>query len=254
VNGAPRLSVVVPAYNEAARIDAALDRLAAFARSETEAVVRVVLVDDGSTDDTAARIASRIAAWPFARLVSLPRNRGKGAAVQAGVLACAEAEWILMSDVDGSAPLEQWRVLRAALEAGADFACGSRAVPGARIGTPPPRLRRLLGRVFNRLVAVAGVRDIGDTQCGFKLFRGAEARRVFPLLRSLGFAFDVELIALARACGYRVVEVPVAWDYEGHSTVSLFSNGPAMLVDLARIALRRLLRRGGWRKAARDGG
>ena len=123
----------------------------------------------------------------------------------------------------------------------ATVACGSRAVPGARIGLPPPPHRRLLSRLFNLLVRIAGVDGIRDTQCGFKLFRAPVAKALFPRLRTRRFAFDVELIALARDLGYRVAEVPVRWDYSGHSTVRLFSSGFRMLFDLGRLAARRLV-------------
>ncbi len=147
-----------------------------------------------------------------------------------------------MSDVDFSAPLEEWVKLKAALDAGADFACGSRAAPGARVGVPPPLHRRILSRVFHFLVWAAGVRGIRDTQCGFKLFKAGPAKEVFRRLRIERFAFDVEMIAVARDLGYAVAEVPVRWDYSGNSTVHVFSHGGRMLWDLLRLALRRTFR------------
>ena len=129
------------------------------------------------------------------------------------------------------------------MDAGAAIACGSRAVRGAHILTPPPLHRRVLSRVFNRLVRLAGVHGMRDTQCGFKLFRREAAREVFSRSRIDRFAFDVEIIALARDLGYRVVEVPVSWDYGGHSTVRIFSSGGRMLLDVLLLALRRAVSR-----------
>ncbi len=217
-----------------------LDRLAAFIAETEDAEVDVVLVDDGSSDDTADIINAYITDRddPQMRLLRYTPNRGKGYAVKTGV-AAARGELILMSDADLSTPLEDWRKLKDAIDAGADIACGSRAVRGAHIGVRPPLHRRLLSRVFNFLVRASGVHGIRDTQCGFKLFRAAVAKRVFSRLRIERFAFDVELIALARDLGYRVVEVPVNWDYSGHSTVRLFSSGGRMLWDLLVLALRR---------------
>jgi dolichyl-phosphate beta-glucosyltransferase len=151
------------------------------------------------------------------------------------------AKWvlILMSDADLSTPLDDWRLLYRALQEGADVACGSRAVKGAQIGKPPPVHRRLLSRLFNVLVRAAGVSGIRDTQCGFKLFGGGQARQIFSRIRTERFAFDVEVIAVARDLGYRVAEVPVTWNYSGHSTVRLFSSGGRMLWDVFLLALRR---------------
>ena len=237
-----RLTLVIPVYREHQRLAEALHKVTAFVADTSDVAVDVVYVDDGSPDDSAAVINAVIADRedPGVRLVRYAVNQGKGFAVRTGVMA-AEGDLILMSDADLSTPLGDWRRLYAALEAGADIACGSRAVPGAHIGRPPPLHRRLLSRIFNLLVRVAGVHGIRDTQCGFKLFRTEVARRVFERMQTRRFAFDVEMIALARDMGYRVVEVPVNWDYSGHSTVRLFSSGGRMLFDLFRLALRRVL-------------
>jgi len=236
-----RLTLVIPIYREHQRLDEALQKVTAFMGDSSDVAVDVVYVDDGSPDDSAAIINALIADRedPRVRLVRYEVNRGKGFAVKTGVKVAA-GDLILMSDADLSTPLEDWRRLYAAVEAGADIACGSRAVPGAHIGRLPPLHRRLLSRIFNVLVRVAGVRGIRDTQCGFKLFRAEVAKRIFERLQINRFAFDVEMIALARDMGYRVVEVPVNWDYSGHSTVRLFSSGGRMLFDLSRLALKRV--------------
>jgi len=210
--------------------------------SETDVAVDAIFVDDGSPDESAAIISRLISESkaPNMRLLRYPVNRGKGYAVKTGVLA-AEGDLILMSDADLSTPLEDWRKLSASIDAGADIACGSRAVRGAHVGKPSPFHRRVLSRIFNVLVRLAGVHDFRDTQCGFKLFRAEVAKKVFPRLRIRRFAFDVELIALARDWGYRVDEVPVNWNYSGYSTLRVFSSGGRMLFDVVTLALRRLI-------------
>lgn len=237
-----RLTVVIPVYKEHRRLEASIRAVASFVASEKDVAVDVVFVDDGSPDDSATIINTLLADRddPCLRLLRYPVNQGKGFAVKTGILV-AEGNLILMSDADLSTPLEDWRKLKAAIDGGADIACGSRAVAGAHIGKPPPLLRQMLSRIFNLLVRVAGVHGIRDTQCGFKLFRAEVAKKVFGRLRTKRFAFDVELIAMARDLGYRVDEVPVNWDYSGHSTVRVFSSGGRMLLDVFLLAVRRLV-------------
>ncbi len=217
-----------------------LRSIASFVATTEEVAVDAIFVDDGSPDNTSEIINAFITDRddPALRLLRYPVNQGKGYAVKTGVLA-AEGDLILMSDADLSTPLADWSKLKSAIDAGADVACGSRAVRGAHIGKPPPLHRRLLSRLFNLLVRAAGVHGIRDTQCGFKLFRAETAKKVFGQMRTKRFAFDVELIALARDLGYRVAEVPVNWDYCGHSTVRIFSSGGRMLFDVFMLALRR---------------
>jgi len=237
-----RLTLVIPVYKEHRRLEASLKRVTAFMAAEAGVTVDAIFVDDGSPDDSSALINTLIADRddPSMRLLRYPVNQGKGYAVKTGVLA-AEGDLILMSDADLSTPLEDWRKLKDAIDAGADIACGSRAVRGAHIGKPPPLYRRILSRVFNVLVRLSGVHGIRDSQCGFKLFRAEAAKEVFGRLRTRRFAFDVEMIALARDLGYRVVEVPVVWNYSGHTTVRIFSSGGRMLLDVFLLAARRLI-------------
>ena len=236
----PSLSIVIPVYREIPRLAESIRQIAAFSKARNGLATEVVFVDDGSPDNTAEVLAGFIRENGLvdAKILSYPVNRGKGYAVKRGVEAATGA-YILMSDVDCSAPLSEWTKLKTALDAGADFACGSRTAPGAHIGVPPPLHRRILSRLFHLLVYAAGVRGIHDTQCGFKLFKAAPAKEVFNRLRIERFAFDVEMIAVARELGYTVVEIPVQWDYSGSSTVHVVSHGARMLWDLFRICLRR---------------
>ena len=242
-----RLTVVIPVYNESGLLPRSFEQILAFLRETADVAVDVVFVNDGSPDESLAVLEGLIReadASARMRVISYPKNRGKGYAVRQGVLA-AEGDSILMSDADLSTPLEEWRKLQAALDAGADVACGSRAVDGADVGKPPPFYRRILSKVFNALVCLSGVRGIRDTQCGFKLFHRESGHALFSLLKIRRFAFDVELIAVARMKGMRVAEVPVHWDYSGHSTVRVFSSGSRMLWDLMMLVLRRWF--GGYR-------
>jgi dolichyl-phosphate beta-glucosyltransferase len=239
VRGA-KLSVVIPVYKEHGRLVESLQKVTAFIASTPDLAAEAIFVDDGSADNTAEIIREHLAKrsdLPM-RLVSYKVNRGKGYAVKAGVLE-AGGDLILMSDADLSTPLGDWLKLKTALDEGADIACGSRAVHGAHIGKPPPFHRRVLSRLFNLLVRAAGVHGIRDTQCGFKLFRADAARKIFDLLQTDRFAFDVEVIALARDLRYQVAEVPVNWNYSDHSTVRLFSSGFRMMWDVFLLAFRR---------------
>lgn len=235
------LSIVIPVYKEANRLPASLESIRAFVQKAGGPAPEVIFVDDGSPDDSVAVISAFAGkrGLPNFRTISYTPNRGKGYAVKTGVLAAA-GDLILMSDTDLSTPLDDFSKLKAAIDAGADIACGSRAVAGAHIGVKPPLRRRISSRVFNLLVRAAGVHGIRDTQCGFKLFRAEAAKRIFGTLRTERFAFDVEMIAKARKLGYRLVEVPVNWDYSTNSTVRLLSSGSRMALDILFIALRRL--------------
>ncbi|MEZ4398704.1 MAG: glycosyltransferase family 2 protein [Kofleriaceae bacterium] len=230
----PSISIIIPAYNEEARIGPSLERVLSYAAARWTAY-EVVVVDDGSRDGTVAVVEALAASCPALRVVRLPANAGKGAAVKAGVLASRGAH-VLFSDADLSTPITELARLEQALRAGADVAIGSRAVPGD-VARAQPLLRRLQGRGFHWVVRALGFRAVAtvrDTQCGFKLFKGAVARALFRELTLTGFAFDVELLELA--CGrFRVAEVPVAWTHADGSKVRPGIDAARMLRDLVRI-------------------
>ncbi len=233
------LSVVIPAYNETARLEPTLRRVIEFL-DDTEPRSEIVVADDGSTDDTVA-IAERVAAeWPRLRVVELGHNQGKGAAVRAGMLA-ARGDLILFSDADLATPIEELAVLRAAIDRGADIAIASRAVEGADIRVRQHVLRESIGRAFNLLVRALGAGPFKDTQCGFKLFTRAAAHDLFGRATVDGFAFDVEILILARG-RYEIEEVPVVWRHVEESKVSRLS-GARAFADLVALRLRMARRR-----------
>jgi len=200
----------------------------------------VIVVDDGSTDNTSGVVRAMRDRHPEVRLVRHERNSGKGFAVQAG-MAVARGAQRLFADADGATPIAELKRLEAALAAGADVAIGSRAVaePGVVVRTRPHR--KLARRLFNLAATRMGLDALHDTQCGFKAFSRAAAADLFPRLSTKGFGFDVELLLRARAAGWRIAEVPVNWTDQQGSKVGVLTDGPAMLWQIA-TARRRIAR------------
>lgn len=228
-----RLSIVVPAFNEGPRLGATLERLSTFASGFPDGC-EILVVDDGSRDATAS-IASDFSGRGV-RLLRMEKNRGKGAALRTGVLA-SRGEEVLLCDADLSTPIEDYARLREALESHS-LVLGSRAVAGSRITRRQPRLREIMGKTFNLLVRALAVRGFRDTQCGFKLLRGETARSLFAALTIERFAFDVELVWLARRRGIEVAEVGVTWHDSPASRVHPIRDSWSMLVDILRIRWR----------------
>jgi len=244
-------SLVIPAFNEAGRLPAFLASATAHLSARYPDAFEIVVVDDGSDDDTAGVAAAH--PGPI-RVLRLPQNCGKGAAVRAGMLA-ARGALRLFADADGATPIAEELRLVAALEAGHDLAVGSRTAPGgtrrwvlggrarhdARDGAVVWQVRlhrhwseRLFARLVTRLTGV----PVGDTQCGFKLFRDYAALVLFPLVRCDGYAFDVELLALARQLDLRTAEVAVCWREMPGSKVRLVRDVLRMLADVREIRRR----------------
>jgi dolichyl-phosphate beta-glucosyltransferase len=231
----PALSLIFPARNEERRLGRALDASMAYLGRRGVAY-EIIVVDDGSDDGTRRIAEERAREDRAVRMVTLPVNRGKGAAVKAGLLR-ATGRWRLVSDVDLSTPIEELERLEAHCAA-ADVIIGSRALSGSELGLRQPASREWLGRSFNLAVRAVGLSDCRDTQCGFKLWSAEAAEAVFPHLSIERFAFDVESLWLARAAGCRIAEVPVRWNHDAATTVRVGADGVRMLVDLARIVLR----------------
>ena len=231
------LSLVIPVYNApdlARSAVAAVPELARTADACGFALVEAIFVDDGSAsplDLSASGATSCAPPTVPIRVLRQPVNGGKGAAVRRGALE-AKGDWVLMSDVDRSAPFAEFA--RLAEHADAWMVCGSRhGRPGM------PFRRRLLSRLFHFCVWCAGVRGVYDTQCGFKLFRMDVMRAVFERQRIMRFAFDVELIRRVVSAGGKVAEVPVEWKGGSRSSLRVLHDAPRMLWDLLRIAFRR---------------
>lgn len=233
-----QLSVVIPAYNEAGRIGGSLQRVRDYLRSRYGAGgFEMIVVDDGSRDSTVAVVEEFMAHALELRLIRFSQNRGKGAAVRAGMMA-ATGEAVLFSDADLSTPIEELEGAVRLLADGGDVVIGSRAVVGSQILARQSRLRESMGKLFNRLLRVCLSIPFRDTQCGFKLFRGKVARDVFQCARINGFAFDVEAILLALQLGYTVHEMPVRWMNDPASKVSLLRHSAQMLLDVWRVRRR----------------
>jgi len=228
------LSIVIPAYNEERRLPATLDVVFDWLDSSPYGDAEVLVVDDGSTDSTAAVVESRAATEPRLRLVQNPGNRGKGFAIRHGMLQ-AKGDWILFSDADLSAPIDELpKLIAAAQEKSAAIAIGSRALDRSLIGVHQSQWREMSGIVFNRIMRLITGLPFSDTQCGFKLFRRDAARRVFPLQRLDGFSFDVEDLFVAHTLGIPAIEVPVRWNNVEGTKVGLMQ-GVASFLDLLRI-------------------
>lgn len=230
----PWLAVVIPAFNEARGIEATLRELVAcLAAQPWSWEVRVV--DDGSSDETAARVEAFSRSEPRVVLQREPHG-GKGAAVRAGFLGSAAA-YRFLCDADLSMPVRELaRFLPPAL-GGCDVAIGTREGSGARrVGEPP--LRHLAGRAFNLLVRTTTVPGIQDTQCGFKLFTARAVEEIFPYVSTPGWAFDIEVLYLARRRGLRVCEVPIEWHFREDSRVRLWRDTIGMCRELLRIRVR----------------
>ena len=234
----PELSIVIPAYDEARRLGPSLRRVLDYV-ARREAAAEVLVVDDGSRDTT-ADVARGFAAEGV-RLLAHGGNRGKGAAVRTGI-AASRGRRVLITDADLSTPIEDLELLEPHL-AEAEVILGSRGLAASRISERQPFYREWMGKTFNLLVRSAGVRGIRDTQCGFKLLDGEAARRLAAELTVERFAYDVELVFLARRHGYRVTEVGVHWADSPASRVHPVYDSLSMLRDLARIRWRHRRRR-----------
>jgi dolichyl-phosphate beta-glucosyltransferase len=226
------ISLVIPAYNEAERLGSTLERAVEYL-SRRGASYEVLVVDDGSRDRT-VQVAEGFSDRGV-RVIRHERNRGKGAAVRTGVLASQGGE-VLLSDADASTPIEELEKLERSL-ARAPVVFGSRAVEGADVRQHQPFYRELMGKTFNRIIRVLGVGGVSDTQCGFKLLAGDVARELAAELTVDGFAYDVELVWLARRRGYPIAEVGVIWINSPDSRVDPIRSSLSMLRDVVRMRL-----------------
>jgi len=228
----PFLSIVIPAHNEARRLPGSLEKILAFL-SQQPYDAEVVIVENGSTDDTLALAQQYAHAHPDVVRVLHETRRGKGLAVQRGMLA-ARGEYRFLCDADLSMPIEEVsRFLPPALE-DFDVAIASRELPESR-RVDEPAYRHLVGRAFNLMVQALALPGLRDTQCGFKCFRADVAEDLFRYQTLEGMSFDVEILFIARRRGYRIVEVPVTWYFDPDSRVRLVHDSLRMGIDLLTI-------------------
>ena len=227
----PTLSIVIPAYNEAQRLPQYLEAIRTYTRDSMIPSYEVVIVDDGSSDETCEIVAELAQQWPELRLERQERNQGKGAAVRRGVLA-AKGEFILFADADGATPISEERKLRDALDAGADLAVGSRLLSRSNASCQRAWHRRIIGLTFSTLTrGLLGI-PVRDTQCGFKMFRSHVGHALFQPCRESGYLFDLHVLALAASLEYKHVEIPIVWRDVPGSKLRLASDSWKMLLGL----------------------
>jgi dolichyl-phosphate beta-glucosyltransferase len=236
---APSLSIVIPAFNEEQRLPRLIEELAMSAEPTAAesgfSFLEAVIVDDGSSDRTPDLLREAAVAHTFMRVISAERNRGKGAAVAAGVHA-ARGDCVLVTDLDLSTPLSDLSGLALAVRDGADAAIGSRVVHGSVV-KDAPAYRKRLGQGFNLAVRVLTGLSFRDTQCGFKLLTTAAARELLAVQTCCGWAYDVELLMRARISGLEVVEVPVTYIHDSHSRMKIARASVRMLWDVLGLSL-----------------
>jgi len=236
-----KYSIIIPAYNERLRIAEGLDKVLAYLH-EQKLDAEVIVVNDGSRDETPDIVRSYMAKNPEIRLLENPGNRGKGYAVRNGVLH-ARGEIVLFSDADLSAPIEEAPKLFAALAAGHQVAIGSRWLRRELQTERQPWYRQLFGRVFNTYLRVVLGLNFHDTQCGFKAFTRQAAQEIFSRQQIEGWGFDPEILFLARRRGFQIAEVPVEWAHDSRSRISYFRDGLKMVGEILKVRWNALLRR-----------
>ena len=229
----PQLSIVIPAYNESARIGATLERVMSCV-AEQGWDAEVLVVDDGSEDDTAVIVEDWMRSHPRLHMVKNPGNRGKGYSVRNGLLQAA-GDVVMFTDADLSAPMEEAERLIAAIDAGADVAIGSRWMDRTRQTIHQPLYRQFFGRCFNWITRRVMGLPFKDTQCGFKAFRREAAQVIFRLQTIERWGFDPEILFIARKLKYTIREVPVTWGHDERSRMSYLRDGIKMLEDMAKI-------------------
>jgi dolichyl-phosphate beta-glucosyltransferase len=226
-------SIVIPAYNESARIRPTLDEILRHVQEQAWDA-ELLVVNDGSRDDTAQIVREYGKLHPQVLLLENPGNRGKGYSVRNGMLH-ARGEIYLFTDADLSSPITEARKLFDALAAGADIAIGSRWLRSELQTERQSLLRQAFGRIFNLVLRVILGLHFADTQCGFKAFRREAAQRIFPLQKIERWGFDPEILFLARRAGLRVDEVPVVWAHAEGTRLQPFRDGMRMFTEVLRI-------------------
>jgi glycosyltransferase involved in cell wall biosynthesis len=224
---------VIPAYNEGMRLGASLEKVLAYVQAKGWNA-EVVVVNDGSRDNTAEIVGAFAEKDPTIRLLENPGNHGKGYSVRNGMLH-AQGDLLIFSDADLSSPIEESSKLLKAIEEGADIAIGSRWLRTETQIQRQPLHRQLFGRIFNLLMRLTLGLPFKDTQCGFKAFKRSAAQAIFPLQRIERWGFDPEILFLARKLGFKVQEVPVLWGHSGGTRIHPLVDGFRMFTEMLRI-------------------
>ena len=227
--------MLIPAYNEQDRIVPTLERLAEYFATYPD-TWKVYVISDGSSDNTNQVVEQFAKSNPNFALLAYSPNHGKGYAVRYGMLN-VQADYLLFSDADLAAPIEELTKLQAALTDQTSIAIGSRPLKESTLEIRQPWYREQLGRAFNKAVQLLAVKGIDDTQCGFKIFRNDVAKDIFSRCKLDGFGFDFESLIIARDLGYKIAEVPIRWSHQEGSKVILLRDGPRMLRDLLKIRM-----------------
>jgi glycosyltransferase involved in cell wall biosynthesis len=231
----PRLSVIVPSYNESQRIPQTLEALDSYLKKQNYAY-EIIVVSDGSKDDTAKVVEELKGKIANLRLIANTENHGKGYVVRQGMLE-ARGEYRLFTDSDNSTPIEEVEKLWPYFEQGFDAVIGSRDAKGAVLDPPQPMIRRFLGEVFGFLTNfIVGTWGIADTQCGFKALTAKATTEIMPLCKIERFAFDPEILAIAKMKKMKIKEVGILWKNDTRSTVK-FKSMVKMFFDLFKIRL-----------------
>jgi glycosyltransferase involved in cell wall biosynthesis len=229
----PEYSIVIPAYNESERITSGLDQVLAFVARQAWGA-EIIVVNDGSRDDTAAIVRRYALANPIVRLVENPGNRGKGYSVRNGILHAA-GNFILFTDADLSSPITESAKLFAAIHGGADVAIGSRWLDPALMTERQSPFRQVAGRIFNLLNRIILGLPFKDTQCGIKAFTRRAALEIFPRQHIERWGFDPEILFIARKLGFSAAEVPVVWAHDDRSKINPLIDGMKMFLEMLRI-------------------
>jgi glycosyltransferase involved in cell wall biosynthesis len=229
----PDYSIVIPAYNESVRIVPSLDRVVAYIRQQGWEA-EIVVVNDGSRDDTAELVREYACGFASIRLIENPGNCGKGYSVRNGILH-AKGAVVLFTDADLSSPIEEASKLIDSIHRGNDIAIGSRWLQSDLQTVRQSILRQVLGRAFNLALKIVLGLSFKDTQCGFKALKLQAARDIFGRQVIRRWGFDPEILFLARRLGYKTEEIPVAWGHDDRSKINPMSDGMNMVLDLFRI-------------------
>lgn len=231
----PSLSLIIPAFNEERRIGKSLEQILRFCNAQAY-TYEVLVVDDGSTDETVSLVRARFGDWPQLRIIQQAAHLGKGGAVRKGMLHGA-GEYLFFSDADLSVAVESLPAFLTALENRCDVAIGSRRAPGAKIEIHQPKPREVMAQVFTRLANLVLGLGHTDITCGFKGFRQEVARELFARQRLSNWSFDAEILFLARLRGYRIAEMPVVWRNDQGTKVRLWKDAVSSFWGLLAVRL-----------------